>query len=192
MRCVGHRQVPFRVPVSSLFPSRCLPVFRPGVWVPPGARRLDLHMVNVYLDRTGLGGGIVPKRSRYSQNCQSVDRRSPRPRGPASSSTGAAGAMFLAYYNSCWRTRLPGKSGRSRPPAAMAAGTADRGGPGAQRGDDPGGQQVRRLKPIVRKVGLRSPGRCRSWGETGRWPGLWPQLSRLRPSGGGWLGFAQL
>jgi IS1 family transposase len=34
----------------------------------------------------------------------------------------AACAMFLAYYNFVWRTRLPGKSGRYRVPAAMAAG----------------------------------------------------------------------
>jgi hypothetical protein len=34
----------------------------------------------------------------------------------------AACAMFLAYYNFCWRTRLPGKSGGYRLPAAMAAG----------------------------------------------------------------------
>jgi hypothetical protein len=38
----------------------------------------------------------------------------------------AACAMFLAYYNFCWRTRLPGKSGRYRLPAVMAAGIADR------------------------------------------------------------------
>jgi hypothetical protein len=38
----------------------------------------------------------------------------------------AACAMFLAYYNLCWRTRLPGKSGRYRLPAAMAAGIVDR------------------------------------------------------------------
>ena len=42
---------------------------------------------------------------------------------PASSSTRAAGAMFLACYNFCWRTRLPGKSGRYRLPATMAAET---------------------------------------------------------------------
>ncbi len=33
----------------------------------------------------------------------------------------AACAMFLAYYNFCWRTRLP-DNGRTRLPAAMAAG----------------------------------------------------------------------
>jgi IS1 family transposase len=34
----------------------------------------------------------------------------------------AACAMFLAYYNFCWRTRRPGSSGRYRVPAAVAAG----------------------------------------------------------------------
>jgi IS1 family transposase len=38
----------------------------------------------------------------------------------------AAVAMFLAYYNYCWRTRKPGKSGRLRVPGAMAAGLTDR------------------------------------------------------------------
>jgi hypothetical protein len=37
----------------------------------------------------------------------------------------AACAMFLAYYNFCWRTRLPGESGRYRLPAAMAAGVVN-------------------------------------------------------------------
>jgi IS1 family transposase len=37
----------------------------------------------------------------------------------------AACAMFLAYYNFCWRTRLPDE-GRLRLPAAMAAGVVDR------------------------------------------------------------------
>lgn len=30
--------------------------------------------------------------------------------------------MFAAYYNYCWRTRKPGKSGTLRPSAAMMAG----------------------------------------------------------------------
>lgn len=34
----------------------------------------------------------------------------------------AAFAMFAAYYNYCWRTRKPGKSGQKRPTAAMMAG----------------------------------------------------------------------
>jgi hypothetical protein len=34
----------------------------------------------------------------------------------------AACAVFLAYYNFCWRTRNPGTSGRYRVPAAVAAG----------------------------------------------------------------------
>ncbi len=34
----------------------------------------------------------------------------------------AACAMFLAYYNFVWRTRLPEESGRNRLPAAMLAG----------------------------------------------------------------------
>ncbi len=34
-------------------------------------------------------------------------------------------AMFIAYYNFCWRMRLPGKSGRCRVPTAMAAGVID-------------------------------------------------------------------
>ncbi len=41
----------------------------------------------------------------------------------------AACAMFLAYYNFCWRTRYPddsGQCGRYRPPAAMLAGVTDR------------------------------------------------------------------
>ena len=33
--------------------------------------------------------------------------------------------MFVAYYNFCWRTRLPGKSGRYRVPAAMAVRVID-------------------------------------------------------------------
>jgi len=33
----------------------------------------------------------------------------------------AATAMYLAYYNYCWQTRKPGKSGQKRPTAAMAA-----------------------------------------------------------------------
>jgi hypothetical protein len=38
----------------------------------------------------------------------------------------AAFAMFAAYYNFCWRTRKPGKTGRKRPTAAMMAGLTDR------------------------------------------------------------------
>jgi IS1 family transposase len=34
----------------------------------------------------------------------------------------AAFAMFAAYYNYCWQTRKPGKSGKRRPTAAMMAG----------------------------------------------------------------------
>ena len=33
-------------------------------------------------------------------------------------------AMFAAYYNFCWQTRMPGKSGKKRPTAAMMAGIA--------------------------------------------------------------------
>jgi len=33
----------------------------------------------------------------------------------------AAFAMFAAYYNYCWQTRLPGTSGKRRPSAAMMA-----------------------------------------------------------------------
>jgi IS1 family transposase len=36
----------------------------------------------------------------------------------------AAFAMFAAYYNFCWQTRMPGKSGKKRPTAAMMAGIA--------------------------------------------------------------------
>lgn len=36
----------------------------------------------------------------------------------------AAFAMFAAYYNFCWQTRRPGKSGKRRPTAAMMAGLA--------------------------------------------------------------------
>lgn len=36
----------------------------------------------------------------------------------------AAFAMFAAYYNFCWQTRKPGKSGQRRPTAAMMAGLA--------------------------------------------------------------------
>lgn len=32
----------------------------------------------------------------------------------------AAFAVFAAYYNYCWRTRKPGKSGKCRPTAVMA------------------------------------------------------------------------
>ena len=38
----------------------------------------------------------------------------------------AACSFLLAYYNFVWRTRLPGKSGRYRVPAAMAAGVTNR------------------------------------------------------------------
>ena len=40
----------------------------------------------------------------------------------------AACAMFLTYYNFCWRTRYPddsGKPGKRRPPAAILAGVTD-------------------------------------------------------------------
>jgi hypothetical protein len=37
----------------------------------------------------------------------------------------AAFAMFAAYYNFCWRTRKPGKTGKRRPPAAMMAKLTD-------------------------------------------------------------------
>ncbi len=33
-------------------------------------------------------------------------------------------AMFAAYYNFCWQTRTPGKSGKLRSTAAMMAGLA--------------------------------------------------------------------
>jgi transposase-like protein/IS1 family transposase len=36
----------------------------------------------------------------------------------------AAFAMFAANYNYCWQTRMPGKSGKKRPTAAMMAGLA--------------------------------------------------------------------
>jgi IS1 family transposase len=36
----------------------------------------------------------------------------------------AAFGMFAAYYNFCWQTRKPGKSGKRRPSAAMMAGLA--------------------------------------------------------------------
>jgi transposase-like protein/IS1 family transposase len=36
----------------------------------------------------------------------------------------AAFAMFAAYYNYCWQTRMPGKSGKKRGTAAMMAGIA--------------------------------------------------------------------
>jgi IS1 family transposase len=36
----------------------------------------------------------------------------------------AAFGMFAAYYNFCWQTRKPGKSGQKRPTAAMMAGIA--------------------------------------------------------------------
>ena len=35
-------------------------------------------------------------------------------------------AMFAAYYNYCWQTRTPGKSGKKRPTAAMMAGLGGR------------------------------------------------------------------
>ena len=38
----------------------------------------------------------------------------------------AAFAMFAAYYNYCWRTRMPGKSGKLRSTAAMMNGLTDR------------------------------------------------------------------
>ena len=38
----------------------------------------------------------------------------------------AAFAMFAAYYNFCWQTRKPGKSGKKRPTAAMMAGLTGR------------------------------------------------------------------
>jgi transposase-like protein/IS1 family transposase len=37
----------------------------------------------------------------------------------------AAFACFAAYYNYCWRTRKPGKTGKLRPTAAMMAGLTD-------------------------------------------------------------------
>ncbi|MCE9604384.1 MAG: hypothetical protein K8U03_05700 [Planctomycetia bacterium] len=37
----------------------------------------------------------------------------------------AAVAMYVAYYNFCWRTRKPGTTGKRRPTAAMAAGLSD-------------------------------------------------------------------
>lgn len=36
----------------------------------------------------------------------------------------AAFAMFAAYYNYCWQTRMPGTSGKMRPSAAMMPGLA--------------------------------------------------------------------
>jgi IS1 family transposase len=36
----------------------------------------------------------------------------------------AAFAVFAGYYNYCWQTRRPGKSGKKRPTAAMMAGIA--------------------------------------------------------------------
>ena len=36
----------------------------------------------------------------------------------------AAFAMFAAWYNYCWQTRMPGKRGKKRPTAAMMAGIA--------------------------------------------------------------------
>lgn len=38
----------------------------------------------------------------------------------------AAVAMHIANYNFCWRSRLPGKTGKRRPPAAMLAGVTPR------------------------------------------------------------------
>ena len=36
----------------------------------------------------------------------------------------AAFGLFAAWYNYCWQTRKPGKSGQKRPTAAMMAGIA--------------------------------------------------------------------
>ena len=36
----------------------------------------------------------------------------------------AAFAMFAAYDNYCWQTRMPGQSGKKRPTACMMAGLA--------------------------------------------------------------------
>ena len=36
----------------------------------------------------------------------------------------AAFAMFAAWYNYCWQTRMKGTSGKKRPTAAMMAGIA--------------------------------------------------------------------
>jgi len=37
----------------------------------------------------------------------------------------AAFAMFAAYYNFCWQTRMPDNSGKLRPTAATMAGLTD-------------------------------------------------------------------
>ena len=34
-------------------------------------------------------------------------------------------ALFVAYFNFCWRSRKPGKSGQKRPIPAIAAGMVD-------------------------------------------------------------------
>ena len=42
-------------------------------------------------------------------------------RGFQRSLIGASGEYVAAYYNYCWQTRRPGKSGKKRPSAAMMA-----------------------------------------------------------------------
>ena len=38
----------------------------------------------------------------------------------------AAVAMYLAFYNYCWRPRMKGTSGRRQPTPTMAAGVTDK------------------------------------------------------------------
>lgn len=54
--------------------------------------------------------------------CESIDAAAWRCFSKKLCNLEAAFAMFAAYCNFCWQTRIPGKLGKERPSAAMMAG----------------------------------------------------------------------
>jgi IS1 family transposase len=103
---------------------------QPGRYAPPemvGTERKGVYGLNEFEERTICTSHV----ERHNLTIRTLMRRFTRLSLGFSKkleNLEAACAMFLAYYNFCWRTRYPdqsGKPGKRRPPAAMLAGVTD-------------------------------------------------------------------
>ncbi len=103
---------------------------QPGRYAPPemvGTQRKGVYGLNEFEERTICTSHV----ERHNLTIRTLMRRFTRLSLGFSKkleNLEAACAMFLAYYNFCWRTRYPdqsGKPGKRRPPAAMLAGVTD-------------------------------------------------------------------
>jgi IS1 family transposase len=103
---------------------------QPGRYAPPemvGTERRGVYGLNEFEERTICTSHV----ERHNLTIRTLMRRFTRLSLGFSKkleNLEAACAMFLAYYNFCWRTRYPdysGKPGKRRPPAAVLAGVTD-------------------------------------------------------------------